>query len=112
MAGSTRERLVRNRVLLREVNERIAEIASSAARDPHEFLCECSRRDCTETLALSLPDYKRVRSSPNRFVILPGHDCAEIDRIVETRHVSQLVEETKHLELVLSWGRITPAEGG
>jgi hypothetical protein len=48
-----------------------------------------------------------VRSSPNLFVILPGHECSEVDRVVETRHGSHLVEKTKHLELVLSWHRIT-----
>ena len=110
--ASSAERLVRNQVLLREVNERIAEIATSAVGEPPEFLCECSRDDCTETIALSLPDYERVRSSPNLFVVVPGHDCAEVDRVVETRHESHLVEKTKHVELVLSRGRITPAEGG
>jgi hypothetical protein len=111
MANSP-EQLVRNQVLLREVNERIAEIASSSAGELPEFLCECSRRDCAETLPLSLPEYARVRSSSNLFVILPGHECPEVDRVVETRHGSQLVEKTKHLELVFSWRRMTPAEGG
>lgn len=74
--ASSPEQLVRSQVLLREVNERIAEIASSAAGDLPEFLCECSRDDCTETLALSLAEYERVRLSPNLFVILPGHDWA------------------------------------
>jgi hypothetical protein len=106
--ADSREQLVRSQILLREVNERIAEIASSSAGDLPEFLCECSRKDCTETLALSLPEYQRVRSSSNLFVILPGHECSEVDRVVETRHGSHLVAKTKHLELVLSWHRITP----
>jgi hypothetical protein len=83
MANSP-ERLVRRQILRREVNERIAEIASSSAGDLPEFLCECSRNDCTETLALSLPEYERVRSSSNHFVILPVHECPEVDRVVET----------------------------
>ena len=97
MANSP-EQLVRSQILLREVNERIAE-ASSSAGDLPEFLCECSRNDCIETLALSLPEYERIRSSPNLFVIAPGH----------AKHDSHLVEKTRHLELVFSWGRITPA---
>jgi hypothetical protein len=110
MANSP-EQLVGNQVLLREVNERIAEIASSSAGDPPEFLCECSRNDCSETLALALPEYERIRSSPNLFVLAPGHECPEVDRVVEARHDSHLVEKTKHLELVFSWARITPAKG-
>jgi len=111
MANSP-DRLVRSQILLREVNERIAEIASSSAGDLPEFLCECSRNDCTETLALSLPEYERVRSSSNLFVILPGHECPEVDHVVEAKHGSQLVEETKHVELVVSSHRIAPAQGG
>jgi hypothetical protein len=44
-------------------------------------------------------------------VILSGHDCAEVDRVVETRHRSHLVEKTKHLELVLSWVELPPWKG-
>jgi hypothetical protein len=110
--ASSPEQLVRNQVLLREVNERIAEVASSWAGDPPAFLCECSHDDCTGSLALSLPEYERIRSSPNLFMIAPGHESPEVDRVVEARHGSNLVEKTKHLELVLSWRRFTPAEGG
>jgi hypothetical protein len=111
MANSP-EQLVGNQVLQREVNQRIAEIASSSAGDLPEFLCECSRNDCAKTIALSLPEYDRIRSSPNLFVIAPGHERPEVDRVVEARHDSHLVEKTRYLELVSSCGRITPAEGG
>jgi hypothetical protein len=106
------EQLVRNQVLLREVNERIADVASSWCGKAPAFVCECSQDDCTESLALSLPEYERIRSSPNLFMIAPGHETWEVDRVVETRHSSNLVEKTKHLELVLTWHRVTPAEGG
>ena len=111
MAVSTEE-LVRTRVLLREVNERIAEIASSWAGETPEFVCECSGHDCGETLMLTLPEYERLCSSPNLFVIVPGHECPEVDRVVEARHGSHLVEKTKHVELVVSWHRIATAESG
>ena len=94
------------------MNERIAEIASSWSADAPAFLCECSHDDCTESLALSLPEYERIRSSPNLFMIAPGHESPEVDRVVEARHDSTLVEKTKYLELVLPWRRVTHAEGG
>jgi len=106
------EQLVRNQVLLREVNERIAEVGSPWSGDAPAFLCECSHDDCTELLTLSHPEYERIRSSPNLFMIAPGHESAEVDHVVEATHDSNLVEKTKHLELVFSWGRITHAEGG
>jgi hypothetical protein len=68
------ERLVRNQVLLREVNERIAEASASWDGGAGEWLCECSHDECVETLALSALEYERIRSSPNVFVIVPGHE--------------------------------------
>jgi hypothetical protein len=44
------EQLVRNQLLLREVNERIAEVAHPNGSS--EFLCECGGNECTETLEL------------------------------------------------------------
>jgi hypothetical protein len=58
------ERLARNQVLFREVNERLREIVGDSAT-PSEFLCECSKTDCTETITLDADEYEGVRSSPN-----------------------------------------------
>jgi hypothetical protein len=74
------EHLVRNQLLLREVNERLEIVPMGASG---EFLCECCRNDCTETLELSLRVYKIVRSSRNLFVILPGHECVEIEKVIQ-----------------------------
>ena len=108
--ASSHERLVRSQLLLRDVNERIAEVAAGWADDPPEFLCECSNEACIETLALSREEYEIIRSSPNRFVVLPGHELLEVDRVVEARERFILVEKTKHTELVLTWQRDTPAK--
>ena len=112
MVAVSLEQLVRNQVLLREVNERIAEVACGWTGNPPEFVCECSHDDCAEMVALTLPEYERIRSSPNLFMIAPGHETPGVDRVVEARHRSNLVEKTKHVELVLPWSRVAPAEGG
>jgi hypothetical protein len=52
------EQLVRSQVLLREVNDRTAEIVSADGDVPAEFLCECSNGDCVETLRLTLLEYR------------------------------------------------------
>jgi hypothetical protein len=107
------EQLVRSQVLLREVNDRIAEIVSADGDVPAEFLCECSDGDCVETLRLTLLEYRGIRSLPNLFVILPGHEAAEVDRIVEAHAGFILVEKTQHVDLVLSSHRDgPPPEGG
>jgi len=96
MAASL-ERLVRSQMVLREVNERIADIFG-ATEDVFigedslpEFLCECSNGDCSETLSLSLLEYKGIRSSPNLFVLVPGHETPEVDRVVEAHATFSLV---------------------
>ena len=122
MAASL-EQLVRNQMLLREVNDRIAAIFGGADEISDEifvgedslteFLCECSNGDCVETLSLSLLEYKGIRSSPNLFVLLPGHETAEVDRVVEAHATFSLVKKTKHVDLVLSGHRDSvPLEGG
>lgn len=108
---------VRRQLLLREVNERLADVFSSwkeGARDqvPAEFLCECSRSDCTETLALSLPEYESVRSSPNMFVVLRGHESPEVDRVVAAGDDFSLVALTRHSDLVIALHRFTPVPEG
>ena len=107
MAGSS-EQLVRNQLLLREVNERLAEIVHPDGSG--EFLCECGCNDCTETLQLPLRVYKIVHSSPNLFLILPGHESGEIERVIKTSDTFTLVE-TKRTDLALAPRRETPPSG-
>jgi hypothetical protein len=86
------ERLARNQVLFREVNERLAEVAQTED-GTNDFLCECSRPECKETIRLTPNEYEGVRSHPNLFVITPGHEVTEVDRVVGTTGVYTLVEK-------------------
>lgn len=110
--ASSPEQLVRSQVLLREVNERVAEVSGTWAGDPPAFLCECSNEDCVETVELSLDEYKTIRASLNLFVVLPGHECLEVDRVVEARDGFTLVEKTEHTDLVLASHRASLANEG
>ena len=77
------ERIAKNQVLFREVNERIEEAAQSAAFDgPTIFVCECGDEDCAEPLELSLDEYEDVRARPTCFAVRPGHEMEEIERII------------------------------
>jgi hypothetical protein len=67
-------------LLFREVNERIRDVSQSwaEASEPVEFLCECGHGECSELLGLTIADYDEVRSAPNRFMLLRGHEAAEL----------------------------------
>jgi hypothetical protein len=65
---------VSNRTLLREVNERIAELtAADGAVSVVELLCECGDDDCTLTVRLSRRTYERLRSRGEAFLVDPRH---------------------------------------
>jgi hypothetical protein len=73
------ERLAHYQALVREVNERIRDVADL---DVGIFICECGSRDCLCTITLSLDQYGRIRSNPTWFVLKPGHAVREIARVV------------------------------
>src|SRR5919204_3679446 len=66
----------RNQVLFREVNERVREVVAPLLTEGEEgeFLCECGDDACLETIRLDLDEYDAVRVSPDRFVMVPGHE--------------------------------------
>ena len=75
-------RSARNQILFREVNERIHDVLESEPEGPLEFLCECTDQDCTGTIMLEREEYERIRSGPTHFVVVPGHELLEAERIV------------------------------
>ena len=46
------------------------------------FLCECSDLGCTGIIKILLDDYRAAKSPGGAFVLLPGHDDANVERVV------------------------------
>ena len=86
------QRLVRSQILFREVNERLRETAASF-EGPLDFLCECSKEACIDTVTLEITEYERIRAHPNLFVLTPGHEVLEVDRVVDQGNGYVLVEK-------------------
>jgi hypothetical protein len=89
------ERLARNEILFRQVNEGVEEIASTHADDDHvyEFYCECANVDCTMHLQITLAEYEQVRADPRRFLIRPDHAFPEVETVVERRDEWWVIEK-------------------
>jgi hypothetical protein len=91
-------RRARNEALFREVNERIEELETGLAGSAEEdsllvgFVCECPNEDCGETIEVTREQYEAVRNNAKRFLVLPGHEDADLARVVE-RHTHFLVTE-------------------
>src|SRR5215211_8020416 len=91
MKDAHAEKGAHNQALIREVNERIEQLAADAAYP--EFLCECADTNCVEVIELSIGAYESIRSSPVRFPIKLGHDYPEFERVVEEREHYAIVEK-------------------
>ena len=99
------ERLVRNQVLFREVNDRIREVTEGLGIvNNTDFVCECSQADCTDTVELDLEEYEGIRSTPTIFVIVSGHEVPEIENVIEANDRYMLVEKTHAVELTRRGG--------
>jgi hypothetical protein len=81
--GFREERVARNEVVVREVNEAIEETDTRPASSFIHVLCECGVEDCERVLAITRPMYERVRSDPRQFVILPSHLISEVEDAVQ-----------------------------
>jgi hypothetical protein len=40
---------------------------------------------CNRLMVLTLAEYERVRANPKRFIVLPGHELAELETVIETQ---------------------------
>jgi hypothetical protein len=88
-------RLGENEALFREVNERIKEIGESFSlvATHASFVCECADTACAEQLALTLEEYAAVRANPERFIVVPGHETADVEEIVERHDRYAVIEK-------------------
>jgi hypothetical protein len=68
-------------MLLRAANNRLLRVL---ADDHPGFLCECGDRECARMIDVSLGDFRRLRSHPSRFLIAPGHQANEAERVIES----------------------------
>ena len=89
----TRRRLAHNEELFRQVNE--AREASSEGGEEQRltFVCECSDRECSGRIEMSAAEFEQIRQRPDRYIVLPGHEIAEIERIVDDRGAFEVVKK-------------------
>ena len=85
----------RTEALFRDVNERIAESAQRFDADATQFVCECADPGCTHRLEATLEEYEEVRSDGATFMLAPGHEHVDIERVVATRSRFNVVEKVQ-----------------
>lgn len=85
--GARDARLAGNEALFREVNERVAEVAThyievETHAEKVNFTCECGRADCAEPISMTLVEYEAIRAAPTHFGVVPKHELPEIESVV------------------------------
>jgi hypothetical protein len=98
-----RDRVAKNEALVRSLNERVKELAEpflemggSSESERVAFVCECGREGCYETIELLVSEYEQARERATLFVVAPGHELPEVERVVSRAERFALVE--KHPE--------------
>jgi hypothetical protein len=95
MSSLWEQRAARNEALFREVNENIARLEERHGTTTQPvFVCECANSGCADQLAVDPETYSRVREEPRRFLVRPGHQDPQIERVVESHHDYLIVEKT------------------
>ena len=98
MSETSRERVARNQAAYRKINEAIRAGSDDANSGPRAFVCECALIGCNELIEMTLADYEANRGNSERFVIFPGHDVPDAERVVaETDEGAVIVEKDSDL---------------
>jgi hypothetical protein len=89
----SRQRAKRNEAFFRTINDEIDQ--QLRAVPVHAYVCECADATCAETVRLHRDDYEDVRAGGDRrFLVVPGHEAPEIERVVERHETYYVVEKT------------------
>jgi hypothetical protein len=88
----------RTEALFRDVNERIAESAQRFDASSTQFVCECADPRCTHRLEATLDEYEEVRADGATFMLAPGHEHTDIERVIDASrarfHIVEKVQAT------------------
>jgi hypothetical protein len=87
------ERIIENEKLFREVNERVADMQATFSGPDPEWVCECGDETCFDKVSVSIEDYQQVRSRGDWFVIRPGHEKLDVEKIVRQEDGFLVVEK-------------------
>jgi hypothetical protein len=92
--------LAENERQIREINEDVELLALDAATHRRrvdetevEFFCACGRADCSSTILLTIAEYAAVHEQAHRFIVVPGHETPQVERVVEEHRSYNVVEK-------------------
>ncbi|HEV8099194.1 MAG TPA: hypothetical protein VGP56_08590 [Gaiellaceae bacterium] len=88
-----KERIIENEKLFREVNERVAGLHANFSGPDPDWVCECGDETCFEKVSVAVEEYEQIRLHGDWFVILPGHEKLDVERVVQQNDGYVVVEK-------------------
>jgi hypothetical protein len=113
MAEERKRRIARNEAVFRNINETLQGVLGGSLPEDElaAYRCECASTRCSELVKLTISEYEQVRSSSLRFVIRPGHEEADTERVAERHQRYAVVEKFSDVaEIVEDADSRRPAE--
>jgi hypothetical protein len=93
--GPREERIARNEMRFRDINERLEQGMRHVRHTPDllEFVCECGDRECEALVSLTFAEYEDVRRDSRHFAVLPGHVFPDTERVIAAGDRFQVIEK-------------------
>jgi hypothetical protein len=87
MSIEREQRVGMNEALFREVNERIDDVNQTFAivTGTMSIVCECGMTGCVDQIVIPRTDYEQLRADPTLFAVVPGHEIADVEDVIERR---------------------------
>jgi len=82
-----------NETIFREVNEQIQDVARRFDMGALDLICECGNPSCLARIAMSRPEYERLRADPSQFAMAPGHEDASVETVVTREKTYHLIRK-------------------
>jgi hypothetical protein len=98
------DRIAKNEAVFRATNreiERADQEGVGAADGVLEVICECGQDSCSGVITLTVSEYDSVHSQKDRFVVVPGHQVEEIERVVDDRKAYLVVDKFGEAEEIV-----------
>jgi hypothetical protein len=110
---NSERRLAENEVVFRQLNQQIHRgydetnrlavedgqpefLVSPAAMDSVlHFFCECADEQCISRVQMTVGEYERIHKHPNNFIIVPGHEVASIEEVIDEQPFYTVVRKRR-----------------
>lgn len=58
-----------------------------------KFYCECSNENCRERIKMTLHKYEELHKDRSHFIVLPGHETIEVEKVISEKNDYSLVDK-------------------